>query len=200
MSTSYRPWHDRLKKGISFLVVISGALLVFPLVSASASPSAGVERLDEVNRRAPIDQMIDADEQSILRKVLWYLPNRIVDFVDIFRVDVGVGSSAGAVLRLSRYGQMGGRVVDPLSVRVGVRGREFPMFFERQSEYGFCSAFQQTPARNITPLEVGIGLDLGIGAYLGFSFDELADFFLGFVLIDFKHDDLVPMLEPHTSK
>lgn len=154
------------------------------------------ENLDQTNIRTPEASMPSEGELSILRKILWYLPNRVIDLVDIVKIDVGVGSSAGGLVRLSRYGQIGARYVHPLSVRVGMRGRELPFFFERESEYGFCSSFNQSEARHVTPLEIGIGADLGIGAYIGVSIDELADFLLGFFFLDLKHDDLVPMLEP----
>jgi hypothetical protein len=165
-----------------------------PPVAQEISQLPPESHLDAINRQAPMDSMISDTEQSIFRKILWYIPNRVIDLVDIFKLDVGVGSSAGIVLRASRYGQMGGRFVDPGSYRVGVRGRKVPFFVERESEYGFCSNFSQTSARNITPIELGVGVDLGVGAYAGVSFDEFADFLLGFFLVDFKDDDLVPML------
>lgn len=154
------------------------------------------QNLDDLNIRTPEATMITEGEQSFLRKVLWYLPNRVIDLIDIFKFDVGLGASAGLVLRVTRYGQMGGRIVNPLSVRIGLRGRELPFFFERESEYGFCSSFTQSESRHITPFELGLGADLGIGIYAGVSFDEIADFLLGFFLLDINHDDLVPMLEP----
>lgn len=170
-------------------------LTTFLVTSTTALADApGGSSLDQKNIATPQDTILDEGEQSVFRKVLWYIPNRLIDLVDIIKVDLGVGSAAGATLRMTRYGQMGGRYIDPASYRLGLRGRSFPMFIERESEYGFCGSFEQSSARHVTPLEIGANLDLGLGIYLGVSIDELADFFLGFVLLDIKEDDLVPAL------
>ncbi|MCB0360350.1 MAG: hypothetical protein KDD44_11965, partial [Bdellovibrionales bacterium] len=122
--------------------------------------------------------------------VLLYIPNRIFDLIDIFRIDVGLGISAGATLRLTSYGQAGYRVIDPWSLRCGLQGRDWPIFVERGKEHGFGPDFIRTSGRTSTPYEVGAGVDLGVaGAYAGISIDELADFMGGIFLLDFKNDD-----------
>ncbi|OVE80097.1 hypothetical protein BVY02_01370 [bacterium J17] len=130
------------------------------------------------------------EERDFWESALYYLPNRIIDFVDIFRVDVGVGPSFGAVLRVTEYGQIGYREMVPLSVRIGLRGREVPFFVEHTTEFGIGPTFLQSHEREVTPLEVGVGGDAFIGgAYLGVSIDEAFDFVLGILGIDFKNDD-----------
>ena len=159
--------------------------------SRRADPSSGyTSRLDEINRDTR-EEPLSEKEQTFFRGLLWYLPNRVIDFFDIFRVDVGIGGAAGGVLRATRYGQVGGRYISPLSARVGIRGRTVPFFLEKHSEAGFGSNFQQTPNRHVTPYEVGVGVDAIVGGYVGISFDELLDFFAGFALFDLKQDDLV---------
>ncbi len=158
-------------------------------VEASSEQDLSHERLDHHNRRTR-SGMFSESEHDILHKVLFYLPNRAFDFFDIFRADVGIGSSGGAVIRASRYGQIGYRYVEPVSYRLGIRGRRFPFFIERDSEYGVGGDFVQSDARHVTPLEVGLGLDLVlVGGYLGASLDEAWDFLKGWVLIDSKSDD-----------
>lgn len=147
-------------------------------------------RLDALNRRSS-GEPLSEPEQEVFRSILWYIPNRLIDLFDIFRLDVGLGGSGGAVLRVTRYGQLGGRYVNPLSARIGLRGRQAPFFLEKYSEYGFGPNFQQTPNRHVTPYELGIGVDAVVGGYVGFSFDELFDFLAGFLLFDPKQDDLV---------
>lgn len=125
-----------------------------------------------------------------LRAVALYIPHRIVDFLDIFRVDVGVGPSVGAVMRISKAGQMGYRSFNPGSLRLGLRGREIPVFVETHDEYGIGPAFENSPDRKVTDGEVGAGVDLFLaGAYVGVSLDEFVDFILGIFTIDPSGDD-----------
>ena len=130
-------------------------------------------------------------ERSTFKKVLWWFPNRVLDFVDIFRIDVGVGSSFGAAVRVTKYGQVAYRSVAPFSVRAGLMGRRAPIMVENSSEIGVGPFFIASKNRDITPLEIGAGADLFlIGAYGGFSVDEFADFIGGIFMYDFKEDDL----------
>lgn len=123
--------------------------------------------------------------------ILLYLPNRFLDLLDVFRVDVGGGPAYGGVIRLTKWGQLGYREMSPLSARVGLRGRKSPVFIEKSNEVGIGPGFLQSKDREVTPVEIGAGLDLGIvGAYLGVSVDELVDFGAGIVGIDLKDDDL----------
>lgn len=125
------------------------------------------------------------------RSVLLYLPNRLLDFVDIFRFDVGVGPAWGVVGRVTKYGQIGYREFSPASFRLGLRGRRLPFFVERSSEFGVGPGFVRSHDRGVTPAEIGAGADLFIaGVYLGLSFDQLADFLLGWFGPDFPDDDL----------
>lgn len=154
------------------------------------SEPKGSERLDRLNARAS-GAMITEPEQTVLRRILWYVPNRVIDLIDIFKLDFGIGGAAGGVVRASRYGQTGYRYVHPISMRIGLRGREIPFFIERHTEYGIGPEFRQTPNRRITPLELGIGVDAGIGVYAGISIDEFFDFLAGFLWFDPAGDDLV---------
>lgn len=132
-----------------------------------------------------------AAPRAIGYAVLYYIPNRILDLIDIFRVDVGIGVSFGAVVRLTRYGQVGYRGFAPRSFRIGLRGRRSPIFLERYPEYGFGPGFKNTGARLPSRYEIGAGADaLLVGAYAGISLDELLDFLGGLVFLDFKGDDL----------
>ena len=125
-----------------------------------------------------------------LRAIALYLPHRVVDFIDIFRVDVGVGPAIGSVLRISKVGQVGYRSFHPGSLRLGLRGRDWPVFVESHDEYGIGPMFEESPDRNVTDGEIGVGADLFLaGAYLGISLDEFVDFVLGIFTIDPSGDD-----------
>lgn len=130
-------------------------------------------------------------ESSWIRDVFLYLPNRFLDLVDVFRVDVGVGASVGGVVRVTKYVQGGYRQMAPVSLRVGDFGRTFPVMVESSSEIGLSPAFKQSADRDVCEAELGLGLDvLIVGGYGGVCLDELADFIGGIFLIDFKDDDL----------
>lgn len=123
--------------------------------------------------------------------VLLYIPNRILDLIDVFRVDVGVGASVGAVVRVTEYAQLGYRQMAPVSLRVGDFGRQFPVLVESSNEFGVSPAFKQSADREVCKAEIGLGGDLLIvGAYGGICLDELADFIGGIFFIDFKGDDV----------
>lgn len=123
--------------------------------------------------------------------VLLWVPNRVLDLIDVFRVDAGVGPAVGAVVRVTEYGQLGYRQFAPFSLRVGGFGRKFPAIIERSNEIGAGPAFLQSPDREVCVGELGAGLDLFlVGAYGGVCVDELADFVAGLFFIDIKDDDL----------
>lgn len=124
-------------------------------------------------------------------EVLLYIPNRVMDLIDVFRVDVGVGSSIGGVVRVTKYAQAGYRQMAPVSLRVGDFGRQFPALVETSNEMGISPAFKQSADREVCKAEIGLGADvLLVGAYGGICLDEVADFIGGIFLIDFKGDDL----------
>ncbi len=134
----------------------------------------------------PIDE-----GSSWISDVLLYIPNRVMDLIDVFRVDVGVGASVGAVVRVTEYAQVGYRQMLPVSLRVGDFGRQFPAMVESSNEFGISPAFKQSADRQVCTAEIGLGGDLLIaGAYGGICLDELADFIGGIFMIDFKGDDL----------
>ncbi len=128
--------------------------------------------------------------EPLWAKILLWVPNRVLDFIDIFRVDVGVGPTYGAVARVTKYGQVGFRSVAPLSVRVGDFGRTSPVLLEHSSEMGIGPAYLESKDRKVCNSEIGIGADLLIGAYAGICFEEVLDFAAGLFFLDVKNDDL----------
>jgi hypothetical protein len=123
-------------------------------------------------------------------RILLWLPNRVADLLDIFKLDVGVGPSFGAVVRVSKYGQVGIREMSPLSVRAGLMGRQSPLMIERSNEMGFGPGFLESKDRHVCSAEIGVGIDPVIaGIYAGVCFDEFFDFTAGIFGYDFKEDD-----------
>ena len=133
----------------------------------------------------------DSNEPGFFRSVLLYFPNRILDLIDIFKADVGVGPSLGAVVRITKYGQAGARTFAPGSVRMGLLGRRVPVMLESSDEIGIGPSYSKSKVRKICWDEVGAGADVLVaGAYLGVCPDEFIDFLGGIFLLDYKDDDL----------
>lgn len=136
-------------------------------------------------------EVIEEVEPHPLRTTLLWIPNRLLDLIDVFKVDVGGGPAVGGVVRISKYAQAGYREMSPMSVRVGALGRRAPVLVERANEMGIGPAFASSPDRIICPGEIGVGLDLFIvGGYAGVCVDEAVDFLGGLFLFDVKDDDL----------
>jgi hypothetical protein len=122
--------------------------------------------------------------------VLLWLPNRVMDLVDVVKMDVGAGPAVGGVVRVTRYGQLGYRDVDPISVRFGAMGRRSPVLVERTPEKGIGPGFVSSKERKVCPGEIGVGLDaFVVGGYAGICVDELLDFAAGLFFLDPAQDD-----------
>lgn len=130
-------------------------------------------------------------ETSFGEKALYWIPNLLLDLYDVFKIDVGVGFSTGAVVRATKYAQAGYRDLNPVSIRVGMLGRQSPIIAETSNEIGISPTFKQSKDRKVCDGEFGAGLDLFVaGIYLGVCFDELADFASGIFMQDLKNDNI----------
>lgn len=137
------------------------------------------------------DQQPSRARRPVWQKVLLWFPNRFLDLIDVFKVDVGVGPAYGGVVRVTKWGQVGHRTMAPVSLRLGNFGRELPGLVETTNESGIGAGFVKSKDRKICSGELGIGLDALIaGAYVGLCADQLADFIGGIFFLDFKEDDL----------
>jgi len=133
-------------------------------------------------------------EAGVLSGILFYIPNRVFDLLDIvrLRVRVGPGISAGV------------RATEPLSAYVGLhstifaglpgpRGKtKIPWPIGVESRGGVqASLLDLTDSKTYyDPLEVGLEAQAGIvGFNIGIGVMEIADFVLGFLLIDIQNDD-----------
>jgi len=65
---------------------------------------------------------------SIASKALLYLPNRILDFLDIFRLNVAIGPGLGLNVRATKFAQIGAETY--ISARVGL-GKNSGLFIKR---------------------------------------------------------------------
>lgn len=150
-----------------------------PDSSAAVSPKAGWQQFPP-----------ELEEREWWMDALLWFPNRLLDFIDIFRVDVGVGSAYGASIKITEHGQAAYRKMVPFSVRVGAFGRQAPIMVETSDEIGIGSYMQKSLDRQVCPGEVGVGGDLLlVGAYGGICLDEFGDFLAGLFFFDLMDDD-----------
>lgn len=181
-----------------FTLALLTALVLLPHINSSHAQEQGVTPgYQDLVPTSPKEAWRDLATVEVNEgtpwwaEVLLYVPNRILDLIDVFRVDVGVGASVGGVVRVTEYVQAGYRQMMPVSLRVGDFGRQFPVVVESSNEIGISPAFKQSADRDVCTAELGLGLDvLVVGGYGGICLDELADFLGGIFLVDFKGDDL----------
>lgn len=134
---------------------------------------------------------------SLGHRLLFYLPNRLCDGLDIVRFRLRAGPGLALHLRATRWGVFyaGGY----RAVFAGLPGPRlkprWPLPFGREEEKGLALlAVDATDTLPHEPIyadsEIAGGLHLAVvGAELGLDPVELADFLLGFFLIDIRRDD-----------
>ncbi|MGI6680671.1 MAG: hypothetical protein ACOX3T_04225 [Bdellovibrionota bacterium] len=148
----------------------------------------------EVSPKRPwsdISEPKKKESPSIFKQVLLWPINRVLDLIDIFKFDIGVGPSVGAVVRITKYGQFGYREMIPASLRFGNFGRDVPVKLEIGEEIGAGPFFSESQSRNTCPGELGAGVDLLLfGVYAGVCTEEILDFGTGLFFIDLLGDDI----------
>jgi hypothetical protein len=145
---------------------------------------------------APVLPMaaMQSESKGPLRRIVFWIPNRIFDLLDIvrLRVRLGLGLSAGV------------RATKPLSVAVGVHSTFFIGLFGPRGEpripwpFGFDNrAGAEVSVVDVDAGEVYYGLgEIGgdahlflIGLAVGVDVWEVLDFLVGIVTIDLQDDD-----------
>jgi len=186
----------------SLLFVTVSALTVTGCSSSMPSDPQPVETAEPVSSAA--DTNVDASPKpgwgdfavvqedvspSWWRVALLWPVNRVLDLVDVVRVDVGAGIAWGGMVRVTKSGQAAYRRMYPLSIRVGLFGRQMPLIIESEDEIGFGSSLNVDEDRNVCQFELGVGADLLLGGYGGICFDEVPDLIAGFFFFDLSGDD-----------
>ncbi len=133
-------------------------------------------------------------EAGIITSIVMYVPNRVFDLVDIFRVRVRVGPGISAGVRATRpvsaYLGLHSTIFVGLPGPRGGKKIPWPVGFDVRAgaQASIADASEGTPYYD--PLEVGLevqpliaGVNLGIGVF------EILDFVTGFVFIDLQGDD-----------
>jgi len=160
--------------------------------------SYGADEPDKADEATTVASVEDSDSPGIGHKLLFYIPNRALDLIDIIRLRlrVGPGISAGvrATERLAFYGGK------HRTVYVGLPGPRAPKKFVSpvglESVKGMVFAGVDATDDSKHPpgyseSEIALGVQVLIaGGEAGIDFVEIADFFTGLILIDLRKDDL----------
>ncbi len=143
-------------------------------------------------------RMVEAEpEQGLGHKVLWYVPNRLLDLVDIFRFRLRAGPGLAANVRLTDYADV--YIGTYYTAFVGLPGPRMQpairppwgMEYEKGLKLmGVDATDDLAHEPGYSPTEFNAGLQLLIlGVEIGFDPVEFGDFFSGFVMIDLRGDD-----------
>ncbi len=140
---------------------------------------------------------VKAESKGVGHRLLFYLPNRFLDLLDVVRARVRIGPGLAAGVRATEWATVfiGGYTTIYVGLP-GPRGRpELPPLLGREVETGarLLITGDTTQGENspgYAPDEFGAGAQLGLlGADAGVSPVELLDLLGGFFLIDIRGDD-----------
>lgn len=178
-------------KGFTLSLLLTFSLLV-PLCNNISNVFAFNDSV-EVSPKKPWSDFNKPKKEShsVLTQILLWPVNRVLDLIDVFKFDVGVGPGIGAVVRVTKWGQLGYRQMLPASLRVGNFGRSVPVKIEPFEEIGIGPFFRESSVRTVCPGEIGAGVDLLLfGVYAGVCAEEVFDFGAGVLFFDPMDDDL----------
>lgn len=140
---------------------------------------------------------VTAEAEGLGQKILLYLPNRVLDALDMVRARARLGPGAAVGVRLT----------EPLRVYLGAYGTVFvglpgprmdavpPIPAGLESLNGaqlsvLDATFNVAQDPDYSPTEIGASVHLLlVGADVGIDPVEIADFFAGFLLFDLRGDD-----------
>lgn len=157
--------------------------------------AAGFSRAAEPDvAPAPAREVI---ETSTTERILGYIPNRLLDLADLFRLRLRVGPGLAANLRLTDYGSFYAGSYS--SLYLGLPGPRYqdddwwPVGVEQLKGFALFGVDATDDTRygpRYSPTEMDIGAHLLlVGADVGFDPMELVDFFCGLFLVDIREDD-----------
>jgi hypothetical protein len=132
--------------------------------------------------------------QGFGKGVAVYLPNRLMDVVDIVHLGVGFGPGAGVELHPTRYLRIGaGAGIEDGVAWFGRMGSPFSGGHYARASFGPLDAQETTDMDlrwRIPKWDLGIWLHVYVWeAYIGIAPEEIFDLLLGFSTFDLKDDD-----------
>jgi hypothetical protein len=133
-------------------------------------------------------------EASVIESVFMYVPNRVFDFMDIFRVRVRVGPGMSAGLRATKFASVFEGSHSSFYIGLpGPRGKKefpFPVGYDQRSGSQVGRSDTSETITYYDPLELGFEVQpLIVGVNVGIGFYEILDFCTGLVFVDLVGDD-----------
>lgn len=128
------------------------------------------------------------ERRGVLEQIALFLPNRIVDALEIAHVSVGVGVPLGVDVRLTRWVQLGASA--NFGVGVGWNGRDSsPEIYTASYTAAIGPARTGTGSGRVLPIkDWEVGVDL-VPFKVAVDLSEVLDFVLGWFYVDIKQDD-----------
>jgi len=170
-----------MRKGKYYLIIPLFIFLTLTLFGA-----------DDKSQSVSKDQSTPKVEHKshILSSMVLYIPNRILDFFDIAKLNIGIGPGIGAHVQVTEPLQTGLLFYDV--VKIGLTGKRFQYYRREASvEFGLSYAYLQEGEIKRNSSEVGgIVQVLILGAEVSINLEEVGDFISGIFFYDAKEDDL----------
>ncbi len=167
-------------------ILCTGAVLIW-LCAGSISPAIAADGSDN-------DALARSPDHSTVVTVLLYPVNRILDIFDIFRINLGFGPGYGINVRATKLLQAGVESYSTLRVGLGkesgIWNPRYGIVYTESEPFTAGASLAYMGGRQRGTMEVGATVHLGfVGTEAAIDLAEIADFFLGFAMIDFKEDD-----------
>lgn len=185
------------------LIVLAFALLTGCSSPSTGAPWRGLPSAHAANGATSLDENDDAEDEDsvgpvgILWGIVMYIPNRVLDVLDIVRARVRLGPGFALGVRATEYADV--FIGSYASVYVGLpgpRGRMLPRLpVGLESKSGAeLSVADITLEAGLGPdygiVETGLGLQLGlIGFDVGVDVFEIFDLIVGLFTFDPMDDD-----------
>jgi hypothetical protein len=128
-----------------------------------------------------------ADAEQVARNAANYIPNLVMDFLDIFKLNISAGKGTGANLRFTRMLEAG--YADYDAKRYGLNGRDQPVYDEAITEKGVGIVGITVGELARDPYELGLTLHTEAGFEIAANLRSALDFLTGIFLIDLEGDD-----------
>lgn len=128
-----------------------------------------------------------ADAEQVARNAANYVPNLVMDFLDIFKLNISAGEGTGANLRFTRMLEAG--YADYTAKRYGLNGRSQPVYDETLKEKGVGLVGITFGTLERDPYEIGLTLHTQGGFEIAGNVRSALDFLTGIVLIDLESDN-----------
>lgn len=163
-----------MKKTLRFAIVpVLGGMLFW---SQAATPAAA------------------ADPDEVMSNIVNYVPNRIHDIIDVFKLDLSWGNGFGVDARVTRVLAVGASMYDGVN-RAGLNMASLSVWSESNDDVGVSILgfeFGGGLPLDRDAYEVGLTVHAVVGAEAGFSVMGVLDALTGFFLVDLEEDDWNP--------